>query len=82
MSLLALRYSLFALRRNDHVGCYCLRRLSLLAKSEERKAESDSADSRLLEQMRIIRIARVDDDLLVGMPALIPARLNTELRKQ
>src|ERR1035437_3702979 len=47
-----------------------------LAKSEKRIAKSGSS-----KQMRIIRGARVDVDLFLGVPAGIPARLYPELGK-
>src|ERR1022692_5154510 len=68
------RFSLFALRFSQDSPCRY--RALTLAKSEKRIAKSGSS-----KQMRIIRGARVDVDLFLGVPAGIPARLYIELRK-
>src|ERR1017187_1048972 len=70
----AFRFSLFALRFSRDSPCR--HQAITLAKSEKRIAKSGSS-----KQMRIIRGARVDVDLFLGVPAGIPARLYIELRK-
>src|SRR5664280_1491000 len=66
--------TLFALRFSQDSPCRL--QAITLAKSEKRIAKSGSS-----KQMRIIRGARVDVDLFLGVPAGVPAGLYPELRK-